>query len=248
MLGSAKTAVMKRNLSSAAGSRLDNTPKWDVIQTCIINIGHAPNMEQIMNDQTPSTDNPVSTPSSGLRIILAFLLLIVFFPYDSPAPIYGFFPGMSALLERADAVVVADIAEQSGKNYFGGGDDFKIRIRKVMKGEAKEGQTYSAYLRDLGFYITQTNRCRSLFPEGLRRGATGVFFLQKSDHAEPKVEFRNENCEGDAFSISPNADLKKLPGLKSREAVELLLKDALAYYGERFPDYKTAVSKMLASP
>ena len=29
-------ALMKRNPSSAEGGRLDNTPKWDVIQTCII--------------------------------------------------------------------------------------------------------------------------------------------------------------------------------------------------------------------
>jgi len=201
-----------------------------------------------MNDRTPSTNHPVSTPSSGVRIILALLLLILFFPYESAAPIYGFFPGMSKLLEGADAVVVADIVEESGKNYFGGGDDFKIRIRKVLKGEAEEGRTYSAYLRDLGFHITQTNRCPSLFPEGLRRGVTGVFFLKKSDPAQPKVEFRNENCEGDAFSISPNPDLKKLPGLKSREAVELLLKDGSAHYGERFPDYKAAVSSMLTSP
>ena len=181
-------------------------------------------------------------------MIVALLLLILFFPYESPAPVYGFFPGMSNVLERADAVVVAEIVEQSGKSYFGGGDDFKIQIRKVLKGEAEEGRTYSVHLRDLGFRITQTNRCPSLFPEGLRRGATGVFFLNKSAGAELKVEFRNENCEGDAFSISPNADLKKLSGLKSRAAVELLLKDASAYYGERFPAYRAAVSSMLTSP
>ena len=29
-------ALMKRGFSSATGSRSDNTPKWDVIQTCII--------------------------------------------------------------------------------------------------------------------------------------------------------------------------------------------------------------------
>jgi hypothetical protein len=181
-------------------------------------------------------------------MVLGFLLLILFFPYESPAPIYGFFPGMSKLVERAETVVVADIVEQSGKDSYGGGDDFKVRIRKVLKGEVEEGRTYSAYLRDLGFHLTQTNRCPSLFPEGLRRGATGVFFLQKSDRAEAKVEFRNENCEGDAFSIDPNADLKKMSGLKPREAVELLLKNSSAYYGERFPDYKAAVSSMLANP
>lgn len=211
-------------------------------------IGHAPSMKHTLNDQTLSTNNPVSMPGSGVRIILASLLLILFFPYKSPAPIYGFFPGMSKLLERADAVVVADIVEQAGKNYFGGGDDFKLRIRKVLKGQAEEGRTYSAHLRDLGFFITRTNRCESLFPEGLKPGATGVFFLQKTDPADLKVEFRNENYEGDAFSISPSADLKRLPALKSREAVELLLKDASAHYGERFPDFKRAVSSMLATP
>ena len=201
-----------------------------------------------MNDQTPSNQNAVSGRSSRVRTILAALLLILFFPYESPAPISGFFPGLSKLLERADAVVVAEIIEKSDKNYLGGGDDFKIRIRKVLKGEAEEGRTYSAYLRDLGFYITKTNRCRSLFPEGLRRGATGVFFLKKNDRAEPKTEFISENCEGDAFSINPNADLKKLSGLRSREAVELLLKNSSAYYGERFPEYNAAITNMLASP
>jgi hypothetical protein len=205
-------------------------------------------MENSVNHQTSGTHNPLGSPGSGFQIIFALLLLILFFPYDSPAPIYGFFPGISKLLERADAVVVADIVEQSGKNYFGGGDEFNIRIRKVLKGKADEGRTYSAYLRDLGFRIAQTNYCRSLFPQGLRRGAAGVFFLNKGDRAETKLEFRNENCEGDAFSISPNADLKKLSGLKSREAIELLLKDASAYYGDGFPDYKAAVSTMLASP
>jgi len=29
-------ALMKRNPSSEQAGRLDNTPKWDVIQTCII--------------------------------------------------------------------------------------------------------------------------------------------------------------------------------------------------------------------
>ena len=32
----AKTALMKTNPSSAEGGRLDNTPKWVHIQTCII--------------------------------------------------------------------------------------------------------------------------------------------------------------------------------------------------------------------
>jgi hypothetical protein len=201
-----------------------------------------------MNDQSPSTDYPVSPPSSGLPITLGFLLLIVFLPCESPAAIYSSFHSISNLLKHADAVVVADIVDQSSTNHFGYGNGFKIRIRTVMKGEAKEGQTNSAVLRDLGFYISQTSKCRSLFPEGLRRGATGVFFLVKGDQAEPKAEFYSEGCEGDAFSISPNADLKKLPGLNSQEAAELLLQDALAYYGEQFPDYRTAVSQMLASP
>jgi len=212
-------------------------------------------MGHIMNDQTPSNHNPVSTRSLRVRTILASLLLILFFPYESPAPIYGFFPGLSKLLERADAVVVADILEKPTKMGFGGGGVFKIRIRKVLKGDLGEGQAYSAYLRDLGFH-TQTDRCRSLFPEGLMPGARGAFFLKKSDRsiseaiesAEIKVEFWNENCEGDAFSINPNADLKKLSGLTLRGAVELLLKESSAYYGERFPDYKAAVTNILATP
>jgi hypothetical protein len=34
-LGGLKTALMKRDFSSAEGGRLDITPEWDVIQTCI---------------------------------------------------------------------------------------------------------------------------------------------------------------------------------------------------------------------
>lgn len=79
-------------------------------------------------------------------------------------------------------------------------------------------------------------------------GAKGAFFLKKRDHAEPKVEFWNENSEGDAFSVNPSVDWKILLGLKPREAVEVLLKDSAAYYGERFPDYSAAVANMLASP
>ena len=182
----------------------------------------------------------------SVRTILASLLLILFLPYESPAPVYSLFPGMSKLLERADAVVVAEIVEKPTID-FGDGGVFKIRIRKVLKGQAEEGRTYSAYLRDLGFWLAQTN-CFSLFPEGLLTGARGAFFLNKSQRAEPKAEFWNEGCEGDAFAVHANADLKALTGLRPREAVELLLKDSLAYYGKRFPDYKAALTNMLASP
>jgi hypothetical protein len=153
---------------------------------------------------------------------------------------------LSKLLGGADVVVVADILEKP-TTYVSGGV-FKIRIRRVLKGEAEEGRTYSTYLRDLGFRLAQTNFCPSLFPEGMKPGASGAFFLKKSDSAEPKAEFWNENCEGDAFSITPKTDLKKLSGLKPREAVELLLKDSSAYYGARFPEYKAAVTSMLTSP
>ena len=35
-LGGVETALMKRNASSASAGRLDNTPKWDVIQVRLI--------------------------------------------------------------------------------------------------------------------------------------------------------------------------------------------------------------------
>src|SRR5690349_6042057 len=117
---------------SCVDATLQTIPRW--VQ---LNVGQhrtRASYEDIVKDQTPSTHNPVSTSSSGVRMIVAFLLFILCFPYESPAPVYGFFPGMSNILERADAVVVAEIVEQSGKSYFGGGDDFKIQIRKVLKG------------------------------------------------------------------------------------------------------------------
>lgn len=199
-----------------------------------------------LNNQPSGAPNPVGTQHLSARTLLASLLLILLLPYESPAPISGVFPGLSELLEHADAVVVADILEKP-RIDFGDGGVFQIRIRKVLQGQVDEGRTYSAYLRDLGFWISQTN-CPSLFPAGLVTGARGAFFLNKSKRAEPKAEFWNENCEGDAFAVNPKADLRKLTGLRPRAAIEALLTDSLAYYGKRFPDYKAALTNMLASP
>ncbi len=200
-----------------------------------------------MNDQTPNTQNVVRTQSSRVRTILASLLLVVGLSHESLAPIYGLFPGLSKLLEGADAVVVAEIIERPTQTGWEPGGVYKIYIQKVLKGEAKDAGTYSAYLRSLPFRTT-TNHIASLLPGGLKAGARAVFFLKKNDDAELKADFRNENCAGDAFSINPNVDLKELDGFGPRQAVEFLLKDRLAYERARFHDYETAVTDMVASP
>lgn len=63
-----------------------------------------------------------------MRTILASLVILLLFPYKSPAPIYGLFPGLTNLIERADAVVVAEIIEKPKAMGFGMGGIFKIRV------------------------------------------------------------------------------------------------------------------------
>jgi len=201
-----------------------------------------------MNDQGRDNESAVGKRSSRIRTILASLLLVIVFPQESPAPIYGLFPGLSALIESADAVVVADIVAKPTTMDLSWGGVFKLSIRKALKGEMKEAGTYSVHLRDLPFRIGQSNLCLSLFPDGLVPGARGVFFLKKGDRLGLGAEFGNENCEGDAFSINRNVDLKKTDGLAPQKAVEFLLEDCLAYQRERFRVYEAAITNMLATP
>jgi predicted 3-demethylubiquinone-9 3-methyltransferase (glyoxalase superfamily) len=184
-----------------------------------------------------------------IAIVLASL------PQTAPAPIYGAFESLDALIKGADFIVVAEIVKKPREEDIdiGGGGDYDIQVEYAIKGDVKAGKRATAYLRDLGLSIGPAQY--SSLTQGYVVGERYLLFLNKpgthfheQDGKPPSVDFENENCEGDAIWISSPTPfsyfkVESLKGKSVRESIVTLLNQT-AIQHQRFA---TAVQAIIES-
>ncbi len=161
-------------------------------------------------------------------MLTAFVLILT--TRESPAPLYGTFPGLKELIDGAEFIFIAQIIKRPEQLDMGSGGVFEIEILTVLKGEAKDNKRSNAYLRDLPFVFAPGR------DSTLTHGLTGeryLLFLNKNtgkvrdekDQPLP-VDFENENCAGDAVWMSSEFNWTLLEGKGLRESIEVILKDS----------------------
>ncbi len=173
-------------------------------------------------------------------------MLVALLAEQGWAPIFGFFPGLSKLIEHADCIVVAQLRDADPIGDVGGGTIRTIRVLAVLKGEVKVGAEARAYLRVLPF-TTKPLKLHTLHPRGFRSGDRFVLFLNQNRDSKKEFEFQNENSSGDSFWIAPSSDLSKLKGAEARADIEFLLRDAVEYEKGQVRDYAQTVKTYLES-
>jgi hypothetical protein len=162
---------------------------------------------------------------------------------DSWAPIFSSFPGLPKLIERADLIVVAKIAQQTGKSDIGGGSVFRIEVLKSLKGNLSPGATASVYLRNLPFSDGRIS-VYTVLQQWTAPGDWRILFLNKATETEKDFEYRNENASGDSIRIAPDSNLSKLSGKNVQEDISVLINETVTYEESRLKTLKQVAKTM----
>ncbi len=164
--------------------------------------------------------------SRTVTLILAISLVFAVCP-RSYAPIYGTFPGLDELSARSEVIAVVVLLEQNSfEDRMGGYARYKVRVERALKGKPVADEL-NVRLRDLGIRTpTEKERRQVIEVASLRPFTRHVLFLERGAvGGDETAEYRNLNCEGSHFPVSPYADLKSLEGKSVMNALTFLLRD-----------------------
>jgi hypothetical protein len=148
----------------------------------------------------------------SLVLVVAAVLIT---PQAAWAVIIGYYPGLDALIEQADAVVILRIDGQKGD--FGSPTLLSTHdcyIYQSLKGEIPIGQRITLRLMDT----------RSEFVTPYAVGSTHLMFLKKEG-----TQYRTLAIQGANVQLSPLGHEKMPEGATVKERVAALIEGATAY-------------------
>jgi hypothetical protein len=176
-----------------------------------------------------------------VRFLILTPLFLITFTESAFAPIFGGFPGLDGLIQRCDAIVVADILEQ--KNPFKqprlvGHEDYKVYVLKTIKGDVAEGERMVLSLRFLPLGCIRGRTSSAEFHFGQRQI---VFLERKGDSGYASV-----NYEGGHMEVSPVVDISKLKATTARGIISELLRDFVEFKREELKRLEQEIETILA--
>ena len=160
------------------------------------------------------------------RFYLLVAALILATSTTAFAPIFGSFPGLPALIERSDAVVVLTVLEQKNPlehPRFGIHEQYKVSVHMVLKGDIPTSiKTVSLRHLPLGCTKGMMNPAEFYFGQRLI-----VFLAKRQD--EDYLHYENLNYEGSHMQISPIGKLPDIQDKSPQQIIRQLLQDYIAY-------------------
>ncbi len=114
--------------------------------------------------------------------LLTFLAVVLLLAEPAWAPIFGRYPGLDKLVERADAIAVVQIVEcVSDKEAAPTSHvDYLVRVRDVLKGDMPGGQRLKVSLRCLPLRVNSDARVRPFNGWGFKSDYWYIVFFRQA--------------------------------------------------------------------
>ncbi len=180
--------------------------------------------------------------------VVAVVALTAFLAPRAFAPIYGGYPGLSALIKQSDIIAAVTILEQLSEEDMGGSARYKIRFDRLLKGTSTEKQTV-VHIRFLEcdepemlpspapkqrqtYLFAPTERLQPFRPE-----SRWILFLTKPREGIDAA-YENVNCMGSSFPLSPYRDLDALKVDSLADTLVLLFRELVDYKRTELKDWE----------
>lgn len=138
------------------------------------------------------------------------------------AVLIGYYPGLQALIDKADAIVVlridSHIDTRSTPNLSTTHSCF---VYQTLKGEIKSGETLPLRLRN-------TSLLRN-FETPFALGSTHLMFLAKAGPGDPAIEYQTMHYQGANIPLSPLGHEQLPKGKSLKDKIETLIKQSIEY-------------------
>ena len=152
-----------------------------------------------------------------------------------PAPIYSGFPGIPALVERADTIAVARLVKPHTLANRIGQQEFDAHFHMILKGDKPTNRLVRVSLRYLPYDQAYT---------GFSMASCYLLFLRKSTNEE--AMYTGLNTEGDSWELSPSPKLSDLSLLSTENAISHLLRESAEHKRKATLQFSQAVGKALS--
>ena len=182
-------------------------------------------------------------------MVFAFVSLAVL-STPARAPGFGVYPGLSGMIGRADAIVVARIrSEPERPTGWGGFEDYTIEVLYTLKGDVNQRGEMKVSLRHLPLLLPPVSDAgavpilrNSALGKPFQLGERYVLFLE----GRFLGTYHNSNAAGSAFWVAPTFDPSKLTPDDVRGNIEALVGEVVAYERLRMRDLDDVAAEYLA--
>ena len=162
------------------------------------------------------------------RVQIALLLLLLL-PGTAYAPVFGLFPGLDALILRADAIAVVDILEQqTSNNTMEVHQQYRVWVARTLKGDLPEKEELRVSLRYLPFSVfgsrPETLRSSDLT---FRAGHRYLVFFARNPQGGDAPIYRSMNCVGAHMEVSQHTNLSTFQKGDTKKAIAALIEGFL---------------------
>ena len=178
------------------------------------------------------------------RFLFLILLFSVAIRESALAAAFGPFPGLDTLIQRSDAIVVADILEQKSpfkepRRGMHAGHD--VYILKTIKGDVPEGKKMTLSLRFLPLGIIKGRTSPAQFYFGQRQ----IVFLERERRGY-KSAYASLSYEAGHMEVSPVADVSRLKGTTPTAVITELLQGFVEFKRKELKRLERQVATVLA--
>lgn len=155
-------------------------------------------------------------------------LIVALFAFLAAAELQAFligpFPGLEALIDQADAIVILRVDETGGDSFAS--DPYTIHrcfIYQCLKGDIASNSWIPLRLMDP----------RSPVVSPFARHSTHLVFLTKKRSPDEPTEYRTLEIEGASIRVSPFGNESMPEGATTPERIRSVLKTAMAYWADQ---------------